>query len=58
MVGADVNVLQEIDKNVLRKIDRSTVKALELKAPYALTLDAKALCSQVLRRKIFDAFNY
>jgi hypothetical protein len=46
------------DINTLRKIDRATVKALELRAPYASTLNAKALCSQVLREKIFRAFNH
>jgi hypothetical protein len=45
MVGADKNVLREIDKNALYKIDRPTVKALELTAPHAPTLDAEALRS-------------
>jgi Protein of unknown function (DUF3723) len=58
MVGADMNALQEIDKNALRKIDRATMKALELRAPHASTLNAEALRSQVLRGKIFGAFNH
>jgi hypothetical protein len=53
-----MNMLQEINKNMLYKIDRATVKALELRAPYISILDAKALCSQVLSKKIFGAFNY
>ena len=45
IVRADMNALLEIDKDTLRKIDQAIVKALELTAPYASTLDAKALCS-------------
>jgi hypothetical protein len=44
----------EADMNALRKIDRATVKALELRAPHASTLDAEALCSQVLEGRFLE----
>ncbi|OBT39549.1 hypothetical protein VE00_09472 [Pseudogymnoascus sp. WSF 3629] len=50
--------LVEDDKTAMGKIDHKTVKALELCAPWASTLDAEYLRSEVLEGRLFSAFSF
>ncbi|KFY68421.1 hypothetical protein V496_01043 [Pseudogymnoascus sp. VKM F-4515 (FW-2607)] len=50
--------LVEDDKTAMGKIDHKTVKSLELRAPWASTLDAEYLRSEVLEGRLFSAFSF